>query len=207
MKRHLFITAFTSLSLAAMALAADKDAKPSPSPETINTSPGAESTVTSAQADKHGKDANHPGQRAPIAGTEFATKAAMGGMTEVALSKVAEEKATNPELKAFATMMVTDHNAANAKLRAIAETKKIELPAKLDAKHQAMVDKLSSLSGAAFDKAYAADMVTDHEKTVALFKNAKENVTDTELKSFATTTLPIIQGHLEKIKAIQASMK
>jgi putative membrane protein len=207
MKAQSFFIAVTSLTLYATGFAADKDAKPSPSPEAINTSPGTETAVPAAQADKHGKDANHPGQRAPITATEFAAMAAMGGMMEVEMGKVAEEKGGSEDVKSFGALMIKDHSAANAKLIAIAKAKDIKLPDKLDAKHQAMVDKMAKMSGAAFDKMYVRDMVTDHKKDVAFFKNAKENVTDTELKSFATNTLPIIQGHLEKITAIQASMK
>ncbi|CAN5398197.1 hypothetical protein BH09VER1_BH09VER1_08770 [soil metagenome] len=207
MKYHSLLIAATSLTLAATGFAADKDAKPSPSPETINTSPGAEAAVPSTQADKHGKDANHPGQRAPITATEFATKAALGGMMEVEMGKLAQEKGGSEAVKSFGALMVKDHSAADEKLAAIAQAKSIKLPAKLDPKHQAMVDKMGALSGTAFDKMYVTDMVADHKKDVAFFKHASENVTDTELKAFATTTLPIIQGHLEKITAIQASLK
>lgn len=207
MKRHPLITAATSLCLATAALAADKDAKPSPSPDAINTSPGTEAAAPSAQADKHGKDAVHPGQRAPITAAEFATKAAMGGMMEVEMGKLAQEKGGSEAVKSFGALMVKDHSAADEKLTVIAKAKNIKLPAKLDAKHQAMIDKMATMSGPAFDKMYVTDMVADHKKDVAFFKNAMENVTDTELKSFATTTLPIIQSHLEKITAIQASMK
>src|SRR5689334_23058217 len=60
---------------------------------------------------------------------KFATDAANGGMAEVAVAKVAEQKAISPKVKAFAHMMVKDHSKANEELMAIAKTKNITLPA------------------------------------------------------------------------------
>src|ERR1700744_4249364 len=67
---------------------------------------------------------------------KFATTAANGGMAEVALGKMAQEKSTNADIKKFADMMVTDHGKANDELMGIAKTKNITLPAAVDADHQ-----------------------------------------------------------------------
>ena len=96
--------------------------------------------------------------------------AAQGGMTEVELGKLASEKGSSSEVKSFGAKMVTDHSAANDKLKSIADSKGIMVPSKLDSKHQAMVDKFQHLSGTAFDKAYVHAMVKDHEKTADSFR-------------------------------------
>src|ERR1700743_3084315 len=51
---------------------------------------------------------------------KFATAALVGGMTEVALSKLAQQKVTDPKLKEFAGMMVSDHTKAGQELEGIA---------------------------------------------------------------------------------------
>jgi putative membrane protein len=137
----------------------------------------------------------------------FVMKAAQGGMTEVALGKLASEKAGSADVKAFGAMMVTDHTAANDELKAIATKKGLKVPKELNKKHAKVADELSKLSGAVFDKAYVPAMVKGHTETIALFENEAKTGQDADLKAFAEKTLPTIKMHLEKIEAIQKSMK
>jgi len=138
---------------------------------------------------------------------KFATDAANGGLAEVALGKLAQTKATNPQVKNFADMMVTDHSKANDELAAIAKAKNITLPAAPDADHQKKLDDLSKLSGKDFDKAYVDAMVDGHKKTLDLMNMAAKDCKDSELKAFATKTAPVVQTHLDAINKIHDSMK
>ena len=135
----------------------------------------------------------------------FMKTAAIGGMMEVELGKIAQ-KSTNAKVKAFATQMVTDHTKANAELKALAAQKKIILPSEYPSEEKAHMDMMKTMTGAAFDKHYIAMMVTDHDKTVALFKGA-ETSQDKGVSDFVKKTLPVITGHFEKAKAIQAELK
>jgi putative membrane protein len=100
-----------------------------------------------------------------VADTMFANKAAIGGMAEVALGKLALTKTSSSKIKEFANMMVTDHGKANDELMAIAKSKNVMLPPTVDAEHQAKMDSLSKLSGTSFDKAYVTTMIDGHKKT------------------------------------------
>lgn len=136
----------------------------------------------------------------------FAIKAAQGGEAEVKLGKLAAEKASDADVKAFGQQMVDDHTKANEQLKAIASEKGMKLPEEPGPKHQAMYEKLSKLSGAEFDKAYVKNMVKDHEEDVKDFTKESNKGKDEKIKGFATETLPVLQGHLEKIKGIQGKM-
>lgn len=138
---------------------------------------------------------------------KFATDVANGGMAEVALGKIAAEKATNPQVKEFANMMVMDHGKANEELMTIAKAKNITLPVAPDADHQKMAADISAKSGVEFDKAYVDAMVDGHKKTASLLEDGSKNCKDMELMAFATKTLPVVKAHLAKIEAIQKSMK
>ena len=138
---------------------------------------------------------------------KFATDAANGGMAEVALGKLASEKAVNPQVKEFAAMMVTDHTKANDELMAIAKTKNITLPTAPDADHQKLMADLSKKSGADFDKAYVDAMVDGHKKTVSLLEDGAKNCKDADLKAFAEKTLPAVKAHLTQIQGIHDSLK
>jgi putative membrane protein len=146
-------------------------------------------------------------QAAPsAAGQKFARKAAAGGMFEVKLGEVAQKNAGSPEVKQFGAMMVTDHGKAGAELAAIASKEGIKLPAQLPKKLQAKADKLSGLTGKAFDAAYVSAMVADHEKDLAEFKAAAKDLSDPSLKEFAEKTSGMIQTHLDHIRKIQSAM-
>lgn len=139
--------------------------------------------------------------------TGFMTEAARGGMAEVELSRPAQTKAQNAEVKAFAQKMVQDHTNANTELKALAAKKTVTLPTDLDAAHKTMAENMAKLTGAEFDKAYVDAMVADHEKSVALFQTQADSGTDADAKALAAKTLPTLKMHLEMIKAIQGKMK
>lgn len=134
-----------------------------------------------------------------MADRHFAMEAAEGGIMEVELGKIAAQKATNADVKAFGQKMVDDHGKANDELKSIASSKNITLPDETTVKnkHKAMLDRLEKLSGAAFDKAYMSDMVKDHVTDVAAFEHEAKSGKDAELKAFASKTLPTLKEHLK----------
>jgi len=190
------------IAMAALAFQACKQ-KSGSSTSSDSTATTADTTVkdTSSQA------ASTSSAPADKNDSTFAVTAANDGMAEVTAGKVAQEQAVSKRVKAFAAMMVTDHGKANDELAAIAKTKNIILPTSPDAEKQKMVTDMSKMKGKSFDKDYVNGMVDGHEKAVKLFTDASQNCKDTDLKAFATKTLPTLKMHLDSIKAIQASMK
>jgi putative membrane protein len=138
---------------------------------------------------------------------DFAVEAANGGMAEVALGKLAQQKATSPDVKDFGAKMVTDHTKANEKMMALAKQKNITLPAAIGPDQQKVMDDLSKRTGKDFDKAYVEAMVKDHDKDVTLFEKESKDGKDADVKAFASTTLPVLKMHQTMIKAIDQKMK
>jgi len=137
----------------------------------------------------------------------FIQEAAMGGMAEVEMGKIAAGKATNPEVKRFGQMMATDHSKANAELKALATKKGKTLPAEIDSSTKLILDDMKATSGPEFDTEYVEAMVEAHEKDVAEFEKQSQSAADADVKAFAAKTLPTLKKHLEQIKAIQAKMQ
>lgn len=156
---------------------------------------------------ENAENANEAKEDADMGATEntneFAVKAANGGMLEVELGRLAQEKAQSKEVKDFGAMMVTDHSKANDELKALATLKNITLPATLGEDMQKHVNDLTKLSGKEFDKKYVSLMVDDHKEDIDLFKKtADDDKTDAAVKAFAAKTLPTLQKHLEHITAL-----
>lgn len=134
---------------------------------------------------------------------EFAVKAANGGMLEVEMGRLAQEKAMSKDVKDFGAMMVKDHSKANDELKALATLKNVTLPTTLGEDEQKHVNDLTKLSGKEFDKKYVSMMVDDHKEDIDLFKKtAEDDKTDAEIKAFAAKTLPTLQKHMDAINAI-----
>ncbi|MDQ2746396.1 MAG: DUF4142 domain-containing protein, partial [Acidobacteriota bacterium] len=113
---------------------------------------------------------------------DFINGAAPGGMAEVELGKLAVGKSTNAEVKAFAQKMIDDHTKAGDELKKLATQKKVTLSTELLPAHKQLMDKLSKLSGADFDKEYVKAMVEDHEKDVTAFESVSKTAGDADVK-------------------------
>lgn len=138
-------------------------------------------------------NAMHTNMAAPD--REFLNDAAMGGMTEVELGQMAVNKASSDDVKQFGQRMVDDHSKANDELKQLAQAKGYTLPTTLDKKHQQMIDKLSKLNGAEFDREYMNMMVKDHDKDVATFRKQAERAKDSDVRAWAARTLPTLEEH------------
>jgi putative membrane protein len=132
----------------------------------------------------------------------FIVEAAAGGMAEVELGRLATQKASRSEVKEFGQMMVDDHGKANDKLMKIAQEKGLAAPHALKPDAKEAQDRLSKLSGEAFDRAYMQHMVKDHQKDIALFRKHSTGASDSDVKQFASATLPNLEKHLRRAQEI-----
>jgi putative membrane protein len=137
---------------------------------------------------------------------KFAMEAAMGGMMEVELGRLAAQKGASDEVRQFGQRMVDDHTKGNEDLMQVASGKGMTLPTALGPKMQAEMQKLSALSGEKFDKEYVKMMVKDHRKDVGEFEKEAAGGMDADIKSFAARTLPTLQEHLRMIQRISDKM-
>jgi putative membrane protein len=150
-----------------------------------------------------------PAHAAPSASdTEFMKKAAQAGTMEIEASKMAQQQASDSAVKDFAARMVKDHQAAADELKQLASRKKVALPATPDASDRATLDALKGLNGTAFDRRYADSVgVQAHMQAVDLFRQASQSASDTDVKSFASKTLPTLEHHLDMARNLAAKNK
>ena len=158
------------------------------------------SYVAQAQTPAPADRAQAPAAQRSTVDQEFVTKALEGGTKEVAMGKLAAQKATNADVKAFANRMVTDHSKSVAELAALT---RMSAPS---ADKMTPPAKLASANGADFDRAYMAEMVSAHQATVALYEREVREGTDEALKKWANEKLTTVRDHLEKARATQAKL-
>jgi putative membrane protein len=128
---------------------------------------------------------------------KFIEDAANSGMFEVQVAQLAAVKATDPQVKSYASMLVDHHTAANNELVKIANARKVELPAAPPRAMRRDVEKLGKKSGAEFDREFVREVgIEAHEKDIKRFEKARKDVKDPELKAFVEKTLPQLREHL-----------
>ncbi len=132
----------------------------------------------------------------------FLISAYQDGVAEIAVSRLALQKAVDDNVKKFAQRMIDDHTQANNEITQLAQAKNIPLPTVASAADQTTLQNLSNLNGIDFDRAYIRRNVMVHEKDVSLFREQAIAGADADIKTFAANTLPALQIHLLSAKTI-----
>jgi putative membrane protein len=168
-------------------------------------------------------DAAKPADR----GTQsFVEQMMMDGVAEVQLGKLATQRAQSADVKQFAQTMVRDHSKAGDELKQLAAHNhmNVELPAQLDTKHQELMDKLSKLQGAEFDREYMNAMVDGHrdvlndmqsrvdekpfggEREGEVQPEKSVNAAAYSVNAWAAKTLPIVREHLDRAREVKDNL-
>lgn len=138
---------------------------------------------------------------------KFLREAALDGMTEIELGKVAAEKAADPQVKQFAQRMIEEYSTGHRAILRLASDEIVVIPKTIDAKHQARIDRIAKLSGREFDHAYIQDETKQRRQDVKDYTKASQGGEDPNLKNFATETLPSLEDHLNALKILAKSAK
>jgi len=197
-------SAVTAAVIAIFALGASAQQGTQQGTGAVVSGAGASSAPAGAKPAK-GADQPTSGSMAQ-ADRQFVEKAAIGGMMEVQLGQLAQQKAANAQVKQFGSRMLTDHGKSNDELKQIASAKGTQLPASVDSKHMQDMQKLQSMQGADFDREYMRHMVADHKKTIAEFQKQAKSGKDPDLKGFASKTLPTLQEHLKLAQGVNEAL-
>ena len=135
------------------------------------------------------------------------TEASTDGQLEVKLGQIATRQGVSEDVKKFGQRMVDDHTKANDQLKQLAQSKGVELPTDIDRSAKREHDKLSKLSGADFDREFMDHMVSDHKKAVKDFQKEAKSAKDPDVKSFASSTLPTLEQHLQLAQQTDAQVR
>jgi putative membrane protein len=129
---------------------------------------------------------------------QFVVNTANAGMTEIQLGQMAQQNGMASDVKKYGAMMVKDHTDAADRLKALAASKNITLPASVSPEMQKNIDDMQKKTGKDFDKAYIGMMIDDHKKVIGEFETELKNGSDADIRAFADSTLPTLKKHLNK---------
>lgn len=126
---------------------------------------------------------------------KFLATASQSDVNEIKLSELAEQKATNPAVKAFARKMITEHKQLSAKMKPFAEEAGLQAPGDMDDSHKDDYKKLSEKSGGDFDKQYMDDMVSDHSKALDAFTSEAKDTKNVRLRATVLKGKTAVAAH------------
>ena len=180
----------------------------SPKSETANTG---DTAATAAPATST-VPASTPAAAPAVNDAQIAAIVVAANQVDIDAGKLAESKATNAKVKAFARQMVTDHSGVNKSASALVKKLGVtpepnETSRSLTAGGEQNRTSLQGKSGADFDKAYIDNEVTYHQTVLdALDQTLIPNAQNAELKNMLVTTRPAFEAHLKMAKDVQGSL-
>ncbi len=129
---------------------------------------------------------------------DFVKEVGVSDMFEIQSSQLAKDKAAKGAVSGLRRPLIADHQKTSSELKSLVQEGSVraELPDGLDSAHQQKLDKLKTLNGADFDKAYDADQVKAHKSAVDLFERYAKGGDNAALKQWAATTLPTLKSLL-----------
>ncbi len=139
-----------------------------------------------------------------MADQHFLTQAAEDNQAEIQIAQLAQQRGSSDAVKQFAQTLVTDHTQAQNQLQQLAQNYGMTMPTTVNSKDQKEYNRLSSLSGEEFDKAFLKQQVRDHQKDISKFNAEAQRSQDSGIKSFASSMVPALQKHLQMAQDIEA---
>ncbi len=132
----------------------------------------------------------------------FMEVASMSNLTEITTSRLALQRSSNAAVRAYAQRMITEHTRAQAELNAIAAQKGVRLADKPGADQRLLYNRLTTLSGTAFDAAYKNVQVNSHALTLDLIQTYRSIGKDQQTLAYAAKIQPAVADHLVDARAL-----
>jgi len=135
----------------------------------------------------------------------FIRDAIQRNLAEIRMGQLAQDKAQSSDVKSYGQMLVTDQSASNEQAEKVAEQIGIATPTEPSVTQKAMLDKMSRLSGTAFDRAFINEMIADHKMNIARFQNEAKKKND-PAADFANQALPTLKKHLDAAQKLDPNI-
>jgi putative membrane protein len=139
----------------------------------------------------------------------FASAANAGEIQE---GTIAEQKATNPAVKSFARLMVSDHKKMLADGKALAtklaitpDSSKSDVTDLTKGVNDDVKDLNDKTAGKDWDQDYIGKQVDAHQKVLDKLQDASKSAQNPELKDALTKSIGKVQEHLTKAQNLKDS--
>ena len=163
------------------------------------------------------------GSIAPRSDVNFVRDVSELNGAEIDLSRMAADRSTNPEVKAFAQQAVADHTTAGDKLNRIATDNSIAKESANDDKERKERTELEAKQGPDFDRAYVDAIIDGHDKLLSkldsrvdkqghddaktVTPDKADNPVTQQINQWAADTYATTAAHLDRAKELKDTLK
>ncbi len=135
-------------------------------------------------------------------GDAFMEKAIQGNLAEIKVGQLAQQKGATEDVRRFGAVLERDHSEANRQAMSAAASMGVTPPGTPGTKEQAEYQRLAALSGRQFDRAFVKEMVRDHRKDIAEFKE-EAKASKGPAGIYAKASLPTLEKHLRLAESLE----
>lgn len=201
MKTQLTSLILPSFAVAVFALSATAQTTPSTPPRDSDNGHARYSDSPSNRGETH--TSGKSGMKVSRGDHRFFKKAAQLGEKEVALSRIAADRAVNPQVRAFASEMVRAHTTANTELDGLMKQRGVVLDTRDQSVEQReLARKWNEKKADGFDEDYLEAMIDCHEDTIDVLENGADSK-DADVAAYASRLLPTVKAHLAQAENLQ----
>jgi putative membrane protein len=144
--------------------------------------------------------------RAPVSEQDFMINAVQAHLAEIDMARAATTHSKNKEVKSFAKTILKEHTTGLQELQKLMSSKGVPPPRATTSAMKQDIERMSALSGAEFDREFVNMMVSDHQKTLELFRGVSFTAHDTDIQDYVDSMIPKLDKHLRRAQELQSKL-
>jgi len=115
---------------------------------------------------------------------QFMIKDAQGGVYEVSLAALAQQRSKRDDVKAYATRLIQDHATYNQALQGLARAKGVALPTVMTSEDQVRLNSINGQSGSTADASFIEEAIRINAEDKQAATAASASTNDADLRAF-----------------------
>ena len=134
---------------------------------------------------------------------QFMMLDASGGIYEINLAALAQQRSSRDDVKAYAAMLIQDHAEYNAALQRLAAAKGVTLPTTMSPDDQKNLNGINLQGGSTFDRSFILEAIRINDEDRKSAADEAAATSDPDIKAFLQKYAAMDARHEQAAKALQ----
>ena len=117
------------------------------------------------------------------------------GIAELEMARLAESRAEAEPVRTFAKRMLEEHGRLNERLTQAARAIGVDVPTGPNENEAAVIERLKTLQGAAFDEVYSVGVAQEHMRHFNLYARMAGYASEPDLRQIGKEASPVLEEH------------
>ena len=134
---------------------------------------------------------------------QFLILDATGGIYEVSLATLAQQKSSRDDIKSYAAMLIQDHAEYNAALQQLAMSKGVTLPSEMSPDDRKNLNGINLQGGSTFDRSFILEAIRINDEDKKDAQNEAAATKDPDIKAFLQKYAAMDAKHEQAARMLQ----